>query len=284
MASTRTGKGIFAANAESSGTFINQHGTDSSNFAGQVLRVSLYSSAILCALLGILIMFYTVFNLRPKLVSSVSQMEQSLSVANSAIEQASTVLDQNNGIFSAAGTSISKGGEILHRLPETLTALQGTLFEASHALEALGQTASQTTEGLGGLVVPREAIEVDTAFLGRTAIQLRLLGGMVGELQSSFAGLSTSTTDVSDRISKLKLMQDPFPQMLELARVNMHTAQKAISDMAIPLYATLLGVLFGCLWIVLGLFAATLALIHGYVSRLERFQRTRRDHNLPKAA
>jgi hypothetical protein len=258
-------------------TIFNKYKGDYSGLAENLLRTLLNVSAILSIVFGILIIAYSLFILRPRLVSAMSSMEQRLSSADEAVDHVSTLIYQGNDLFTAAGSTVERGTKVVQLFPEILTALQGTLFEASHTLEAAGRTARQSTKGLTGLVVPKGALEIDNAFLQNTAVQLRLLGRMIDELQSDFAALSTSTTQLSNEILNPKSMRDPFLQVLRVARADIHSIRRAISTTSIPFYGTLLGVSLGGLCIILGLFAGMLALICTYAGRLDANQKALRE-------
>jgi hypothetical protein len=227
---------------------------------GRLICLLLFWTGCFAMLVGTGIGIYSCTGLRRRLAALPDLMKRDLSE-----------LDRAAGALQSSPldlkTAVQGGTRMASLIPETLLSLRGTLLQSSETLDALGATAHQTTKGASGMVAPNSALGLDDQLLKKTAVQLRILAGMVGELGAAAAGFRGGVADFNANVDRFQIDAVSVGQVLQSTRNHIQEIQRSIDYVALPMGGALLGVVIGGLYFIMGFLSFSLALIQSSVLR-----------------
>jgi hypothetical protein len=191
---------------------------------------------------------YSWFGVRPRLQKLTHEIQNDLSDVAS--------------VTQSVGGNDQPAIRLLHLLPDTATALHGTLLTASQSLYSSAKTTNDVKKGITGLVMPKTALGLDTRALAQTGRQLTLLAGMVEQMQKP--------------LSDLQKEGDQLPTSLGRASSRIENLQNAVEKAALPFHASLLGFASAALYFFFGSFCFVTAYAFEAVMTGQKSQITER--------
>jgi uncharacterized protein YoxC len=174
---------------------------------------------------GLFIFAYSWLVLRPLLLNVSQQVQADLTDVKTASES----LRDNKAAVQVIGL-----------LPNTIATLHGSLLNASTAMYSTAKTTNDAKKGITGLVMPKKALTQDTNRLSKTGEQLKLLAGVVGEME-------TPVGELADSLKQL-------PSKAENVSSRAEDLRSALARAAISFQASLLGTAISLIFLFLGSF------------------------------
>jgi hypothetical protein len=119
--------------------------------------------------------------------------------------------DDLSFVDSALNTS-APGVQIANLLPSTLISLHGTLLSASESLQSGAKTTADVKKGITGLVMPKKALSQDTTHLSNLGYQLRLMAGVINQMQPPVRNLVQQLNQIPAQTSRIEGLRNALGQ------------------------------------------------------------------------
>jgi len=175
----------------------------------KILIRALRFLGFLAFLLGLATVGYSWFGLKPKV-----EKIQNEALGDIRAVQSSLLAPGSSGVRDLIA--------ITDFMPETLIVVRGALLETSNALYSGATTTQKVKNSLAGLVLPQNAMGIDTQYLQKTADQLRLLRGVLGELTPKVNRLSNDLKILP--MARLNTRIDSFVKIFNQIDLDVHAA------------------------------------------------------------
>lgn len=226
------------------------------------MQFLLLLSGLIGIVVGLCVIPYSFFELRPRLTELPAQLEGNLRNLDGAVARL-----EDSRIPTISRNGLHDLSEIGDRLPDTLISMRGALLAASRALIGAADTTQKVKNSAVGTVLPKSNLGVDTSALRKTAVQLRALERKLAGLTPLSSELVRDGRELAAEMNSLLL---DVPESLKDIRAQLQGMAGAMDRAELPTYVTLFGCAIGGLYILMGLSSCALAALVGMGVRLAR--------------
>lgn len=223
---------------------------------------------IFAFIIGLAIILAGPLYLLPKARQITESADQSLGWAEESLEVAS----RNMALLESTENLGQSAASLTDLAPETLTALNGTLVQSAETLEGLGQTLDELTSGITGVVVPDPEAGKSAVAASKTADQLKLLAGMVEQMQEVSRDVAAQVDVTAERLQSVRADLSEFQPRTRQAAQSIQEIRETLAGMRIPLWVVGATSFCGGLYCLLGLLFLAAAGAYGRLDRISAVQ------------